>query len=231
MSEEFELIARHRARTGTGLVRRLRREGDVPAILYGAGKENLAIAVNHDVLYHSLDREDFHSAVITINTDGNKEQAILKDVQRHPHKVQILHADFQRVDASKPITMTLPIHFVGEDDCVGVKSDGGILSKQMNDVEVTCLPKDLPDNIELDVSGLHLGEAYTLSEISLPEGVQFTAFTHGDIEEHDQNVVTVMAPRVEVEPEDEAETDDLDDTESTEDDASGEESSDQEDDS
>ena len=185
MSEEFELVARLRARTGTGLVRRLRREGDVPAILYGAGKENLAIAVNHDVLFHSLDREDFHSAVITINTDGNREQAILKDVQRHPHKVQILHADFQRIDASKPISMSLPIHFIGEEECVGVKQDGGLISKLMNEAEVTCLPADLPENIEVDITGLHLGEFVSLSELKLPEGVQFSAFMHGDEEDYD----------------------------------------------
>lgn len=206
MSEEFELVARLRARTGTGLVRRLRREGDVPAVLYGAGKENLSIAVNHDVLFHSLDREDFHSAVITINTDGNREQAILKDVQRHPHKVQIMHADFLRIDANKPITMSLPIHFLGEDECVGVRDDGGIISHLVNEVEVTCLPRDLPESIVLDVTNLHLGEAMTLSQIKLPEGVQFTAFTHGDEEEHDINVVTVFEPRVEAEPEEDEET-------------------------
>ncbi len=204
MSEEFELVARLRARTGTGLVRRLRREGDVPAILYGAGKENLSIAVNHDVLFHSLDREEFHSAIITINTDGNKEKAILRDVQRHPHKVQILHADFQRVDQNKAITMSLPIHFLGEDDCAGVKQDGGMISHLMNEVEVTCLPKDLPENIELDVTNLNLGESLHLSDIKLPEGVQFTAFTHGDIEEHDNAVVAIQAQRVEVIEEDEA---------------------------
>ncbi len=198
MSEEFELKARIRARTGTGLVRRLRREGEVPAVLYGAGKEELSIAVNHDVLFHSLDREEFHSAIITINTDGNKEKAILRDIQRHPHKVQILHADFLRVDQNKAINMSLPIHFLGEEDCVGVKNDGGMISHLVNEAEVTCLPKDLPESIELNVSSLNLGDSLRLSDIELPEGVQFTAFTHGDIEEHDIAVVSVQAQRVEV---------------------------------
>jgi large subunit ribosomal protein L25 len=198
MSDEFELKARVRARTGTGLVRRLRKEGEVPAVLYGAGKEELSIAVNHDVLFHSLDKEEFSSAVITINTDGNKEQAILRDVQRHPHKVKILHADFQRVDANKPITMSLPIHFTGEEECVGVKVDGGMISHLMNEVEVTCLPADLPETIELDVAALNLGESLHLSNIKLPEGVQFTAFTHGDEHEHDNAVVAIQAQRVEV---------------------------------
>ncbi len=197
MSEEFELVARIRARTGTGLVRRLRREGDVPAILYGAGKENLSIAVNHDVLFHSLDKEEFHSAIITINTDGNKEKAILRDVQRHPHKVQILHADFQRVDQNKAISMSLPIHFLGEEDCAGVKLEGGMISHLMNEVGITCLPKDLPETIELDVTELKLGESLHLSDIKLPEGVQITAFTHGDIHEHDNAVVAIQAQRVE----------------------------------
>lgn len=203
MSNEFELKARLRARTGTGLVRRLRREGEVPAVLYGAGKEELSIAVNHDVLFHSLDREEFHSAIITINTDGNKEAAILRDVQRHPHKVQILHADFLRVDQNKPININLPIHFLGEDECVGVKLDGGMISHLMNEAEVTCLPKDLPENIELDVSKLKLGESLYLSNIELPENVQFTAFTHGDIHEHDNAVVAVQAQRIEQAPEEE----------------------------
>jgi len=205
MSKEFELKARIRARTGTGLVRRMRKEGDVPAVLYGAGKEELSIAINHDILFHSLDKEEFNSAVITINTDGNKEQAILRDVQRHPHKVQIMHADFQRVDAKKAITMSLPIHFHGEEDCVGVKNDGGMISHLMNEVEVTCLPKDLPENIELNVSQLNLGESLHLSDIVLPEGVQITAFTHGDEHEHDNAVVAIQAQRVEQIEEDEVE--------------------------
>ncbi|MGI9318745.1 MAG: 50S ribosomal protein L25/general stress protein Ctc [bacterium] len=209
MSEEFVLSARVRARTGTGLVRRLRNEGEVPAVLYGAGKENLSIAVNHDLLFHSLDKEEFSSAIITIDTDGNKEQAILRSVQRHPHKIKILHADFQRVDIRKPITMSLPIHFIGEEDCVGVKEDGGMISHLMNEVEVTCLPNDLPENIQLDVSNLHLGESLYLSNIELPEGVQITAFSHGDEQEHDNAVVAVQAPRVEQEIEEEIETEEV----------------------
>lgn len=199
MSEEFVLPARVRARTGTGLVRRLRSEGEVPAVLYGAGKENLSIAVNHDLLFHSLDKEEFHSAIITIDTDGTKEQAILRSIQRHPHKIKILHADFQRVDDLKPITMSLPIHFIGEEDCIGVKVDGGMISHLMNEVEVTCLPKDLPENIQLDVTNLHLGESLHLSDITLPEGAQITAFSHGDEHEHDNAVVAVQAQRVEQE--------------------------------
>ena len=196
MSEEFELVARIRARTGTGLVRRLRKEGDVPAVLYGGDAGNLSIAVNHDVLFHSLEKEEFHSQIITINTDGNKEQAILRDVQRHPHKVKILHADFQRVDQSKSMHMSLPIHFMGEDECDGVRLDGGMISHLMNEVEVTCLPKDLPETIELDVSKLRLGDSLHLSDIALPDGVQITAFTHGDIHEHDNAVVAIQATRV-----------------------------------
>ena len=144
MSDQFELTARLRARSGTNLVRRLRREGDVPAVLYGGDKENLSIAINHDVLFHSLEKEEFHSAIIVINTDGNKEQAILRDVQRHPHKISILHADFQRVDEKRTLTMTMPLHFMGEDECEGVKLDGGMISHLINDIEISCLPKDLP---------------------------------------------------------------------------------------
>ncbi len=196
MSEEVVLKARIRARTGTSLVRRLRKEGDVPAVLYGAGKENLSIAVNHDLLFHNLEREEFFSQVITIDTDGKRERAILRDVQRHPHKTRILHADFQRVDENKPIHIALPIHYSGEDECLGVRIDGGMISHLMNEVEVTCLPKDLPEYIELGVSELRLGQSLHLSDIQLPKGVQITAFTHGDIHEHDNAVVAVQATRV-----------------------------------
>ncbi|MYD76244.1 MAG: 50S ribosomal protein L25/general stress protein Ctc [Gammaproteobacteria bacterium] len=192
MSEQFELIARVRARSGTSLVRRLRREGDVPAVLYGGGKPNISIAINHDVLFHSLEEERFHSAVIIINTDGVKEQAILRDVQRHPHRANILHADFQRVDQSKPIVMTMPIHFEGEEECVGVRIDGGMLSHLMNTVEVTCLPKDLPERIEVDVSELRKNESLHLSDIRLPSGVEMTALMYDESHDHDLAVVTVL---------------------------------------
>ena len=208
MSDQFELTARVRARSGTGLVRRLRREGDVPAVLYGGGGENVSIAINHDVLFHSLEKEEFHSAIIVINTDGKKEEAILRDVQRHPHKVNILHADFQRVDNKRVLTMSLPIHFLGEDVCTGVKS-GGILSHLMNEVEVSCLPKDLPESIELDVAQLDLNESLHLSDIKLPEGVNLTALMHDDPSEHDHAVVSVSPPKVAAEPEEtEAEAED-----------------------
>ncbi len=207
MSEQFELIARVRARTGTHLVRRLRREGDVPAVLYGGGKDNISIAVNHDVLFHSLEKEEFHSAIIIINTDGKKEQAILRDVQRHPHKINILHADFQRVDEDRTLTMTMPIHFTGEEECVGVRIDGGVLSHLINDIEISCLPKDLPEKIELDVTNLELNESLHLSDIQLPENVDITALMHDEDHEYDQAVVSVLPPRVEIEIEEEVEED------------------------
>ncbi len=195
MADQFELTARLRARSGTNLVRRLRREGDVPAVLYGGGKPNLSIAVNHDVLYHSLEKEEFHSAVIVINTDGKKEQVILRDVQRHPHKINILHADFQRVDEDRVLTMSLPLHFIGEEECAGVKA-GGAINHLINDVEVSCLPKDLPGHIELDLTGLDLNESLHLSDIQLPEGVQITTLMHDPGQEHDHAVVSVTMRRV-----------------------------------
>ncbi len=202
MAKQFELIARVRARSGTNLVRRLRREGDVPAVLYGGDKENISIAINHDVLYHSLEKEEFHSAIIVINTDGKKEQAILRDVQRHPHKINILHADFQRVDDKKVLTMTMPIHFIDEEECIGVKTGGGVLSHLINNIEISCLPKDLPESIELNVRDLELNESLHLSDIQLPEGVNITALMHDDENEHDFAVVSVLPPRVEAESED-----------------------------
>lgn len=196
MSDQFELIARKRARAGTALVRRLRREGDVPAVLYGGDKQNLSIAINHDVLFHSLEKEEFHSAIIIINTDGEKEQAILRDVVRHPHKSSILHADFQRVDENKKLVMSLPIHFTGEPQCVGVKMSGGILSHLMKEVEITCLPKDLPESIELDVEQLDLNQSLHLSDIKLPDGVDIITLMHDENREHDHAVVAVLPPKV-----------------------------------
>lgn len=203
MSDQFELIARVRARSGTALVRRLRREGDVPAVLYGGGRENLSIAINHDVLFHSLEKEEFHSAIIVINTDGNKEQAILRDVVRHPHKTAILHADFQRVDDKKALTMSLPIHFTGEEECVGVRSSGGIVSHLMTEVEISCLPKDLPESLQLDVSALDLNDSLHLSDIKLPEGVHITTLMHDENNEHDHAVVAVLPPKISVVTEEE----------------------------
>ena len=207
MSDQFELIARTRARSGTALVRRLRREGDVPAVLYGGGKENLSIAINHDVLFHSLEKEEFHSAIIIINTNGNPEQAILRDVVRHPHKTSILHADFQRVDDKKILSMSLPIHFTGEVECVGVKTAGGIISRLMTEVEISCLPKDLPESLELDVSALDLNDSLHLSDIVLPKGVNITTLMHDENNEHDHAVVAVLPPKVSV-VEEEAEGED-----------------------
>ena len=200
MSDQFELIARVRARSGTNLVRRLRREGDVPAVLYGGDKGNVHIAINHDVLFHSLEKEEFHSAIIVINTDGNKEQAILRDVQRHPHKITILHADFQRIDDKKTLTMSLPIHFINEEECVGARIDGGIISRLINEVEISCLPADLPTSIELDIANLALNESLHLSDIKLPQGVDITTLLHDD-GEHDYAVVSVLPPRIESESE------------------------------
>lgn len=196
MSDQFELIARARARSGTALVRRLRREGDVPAVLYGGGKKNISIAINHDVLFHSLEKEEFHSAIIIINTDGNKEQAILRDVVRHPSKTNILHADFQRVEAKKVLTMTLPIHFIGEQECVGVKMASGIISHLMTEVEISCLPKDLPESLQLDVSALGLHESLHLSDIKLPAGVNIPALLHDENHEHDHAAVAILPPKV-----------------------------------
>lgn len=215
MSDQFELTARIRARSGTALVRRLRREGDVPAVLYGGGKENLSIAIKHDVLFHSLEKEEFHSAIIIINTDGNREQAILRDVVRHPHRAAILHADFQRVDEDKVLTMTLPIHFIGEQDCVGVKTTGGIISHLMTEVEISCLPADLPESLQLDVSALDLNESLHLSDIELPEGVHITTLMHDENNEHDHAVVAILPPKVSAVEEETAESADAEKEDAT----------------
>lgn len=196
MTDQIELPARIRARAGTNRVRRLRREGDVPAVLYGAGKPALSIAINHNLLFHQLERPEFHSAIITINTDGEKEQAILRTVQRHPYKSNVLHADFQRIEASRQLVMSVPLNFLGEEECRGVKEDGGVLTRMMYEVEISCLPKDLPESLSLNVADLGMNDSLHLSDIALPEGVIIPTLAHDDTHEHDHAVIAVVPPKI-----------------------------------
>ncbi len=209
MSQQFQLIARPRLRTGTNPVRRLRREGDVPAIIYGGDKDNASIAIDHNTLFHNLENEAFHYAIIEINTDGNKEQVVLRDIQSHPFKPVIMHVDFMRVSDKQTLTMSVPIHFTSEEECPGV-SEGGVISHLINEVEIICLPKDLPEALLLDVANLELNEALHLSDIKMPEGVSMTSMMHEDSDENDYPVVSVAMPKVIVEPVDEDELDDID---------------------
>jgi len=180
MSVNFELSAQLRTVVGTSANRRLRRGGQVPGVMYGAGRDNAHLLFDHDEMIHQLSVEAFHSAIINVKVDGKAEQAILRDVQMHPYRRQILHVDFQRIRATEKIDMAVPIHYVGEDEAPGVKVHAGIFSRQMTEVPIACLPRDLPEYLDVDVSHLGLAESVHLSDIKLPEGVEITAQAAGE---------------------------------------------------
>jgi len=198
MSVTFEINAEVRTDAGKGASRRLRHTGKIPAIIYGGGKDPVALTVEQNKLAHALENEAFYSHILTINVDGKAEQAVLRDLQRHPARPLLLHADFQRVSATEKLHMHVPLHFVGE--ATGVKDEGGVCSHTMSDVEVSCLGKDLPEFIEVDVTDLALGHALHLSDLTLPEGVELVQLAHGP--EHDLSVVNVHKARVAKEEDD-----------------------------
>jgi large subunit ribosomal protein L25 len=201
MAAEFELNAELRTDKGKGASRRLRRNADlVPAILYGAGKDPLSLSIAHKDLHKACENEAFFSHIITIKADGKSQEAILKDLQRHPAKDRIMHADFFRVRMDQAITVVVPLHFINEEDCVGVKTGGGVISHNMTSLEVSCLPGDLPEYIEVDILALELGDSIHMSGIIIPDTLSIPELAHG--EDHDQVVVSVHAPRrvEEIEP-------------------------------
>lgn len=200
MSQKFELQAEDRPDQGKGASRRLRRAGKVPAILYGAHRDPRALALDHNALVHHLENEAFFSSILTVTTGDKSQPCILKDVQRHPYKNQVLHVDLQRVLEDEEIRVTVPFHFLGEDKAPGVKG-GGVVSRVMTDLEVTCLPKHLPEYIEVDVSAMELEVALTLGEVKLPEGVSI----FGGEEMLEQPVFIIHRPRREEEIEGEGE--------------------------
>ncbi|MEH6493773.1 50S ribosomal protein L25/general stress protein Ctc [Halopseudomonas sp.] len=198
---DFSLNANTRDDLGKGASRRLRRnDGLVPAIVYGGNKEPQSISIAARELNKALENEAFYSHVIKLSVDGKKEDVLLKALQRHPAKPRIMHADFLRVVAGHEVTVHVPLHFINEDTCVGVKKSGGVISHTMTDVEVTCLPKDLPEFIEVDMAGVDLGDIVHLSNLKLPKGVTVPTLAQGA--DHDLPVANVHAARVAVESED-----------------------------
>lgn len=200
MSTNFELEAELREGHGTRASRRLRRVGKVPAVIYGAGKEPTHLIMDHNMLIHKLENESFHAAVITIKTGKDSEQVILRDVQMHAFKAQILHMDLQRVSATEKLHIKVPVHFIGEEDAPGVRLHDGIVSHQMTEVDIVCLPEHLPEFLQVDVSALELHASVHLSDIQLSEGVEITALSHGG---DDQAVATVVVVRGGAEEEEE----------------------------
>ena len=194
MSNAFELNATVRADLGKGASRRLRRLAEmVPAIIYGEGKAPVNISIPHKDIQKALTNEAFYSHIITLQVDGKPEQVVIKALQRHPAKPRIMHADFQRVSADHAITVAVPLHFINEDKCKGVKIGGGSIIKALNELQISCLPKDLPEFIEVDMSEVGVGEAIHISQIVLPKGVTSVDLAHGH--DSDNAVVSVLAPR------------------------------------
>jgi large subunit ribosomal protein L25 len=190
-AETFEINATVRTDEGKGASRRLRHAEKVPAIIYGAGKDPVSLTLSQHELNRHLQNEAFYSHILTVNIDGKAEQAVLKDVQRHPYRTITYHVDFLRVDEKAAITMHVPLHFINEDVCVGVKQGGGKISHQLSDIEVRCLAKDLPEFIEIDLAEANVGEVIHLSDINCPEGVDIVSLLH----DSDLPVVAVNAAR------------------------------------
>ena len=187
MSDEFNLIAEMRDDRGKGASRRLRRQGKVPAIIYGAGRDPRALMFDHNKVLRELENASFYSSILTIKVGDESRAAIVKDIQRHPAKKIILHIDFQRIVEDEKIRMQIPIHFLGEEDAIGVKIGGGSVSRLMTELEVSCLPKDLPEFLEVDISELELDQMLHVSNISLPKGVEISEI----VLEQDQAIVSI----------------------------------------
>ena len=186
---EIEITATKRTLTGTGASRRLRHAGRVPAIVYGGGDAAM-IELDHNMVFHKLRNEAFHSSILALNVDGDKQQVLLRDVQMHPFRPIVMHLDFQRVSQTEKIHVKVPLHFVNADVAPGVKLAGGIVSHVITEVDVSCLAKDLPEYIEVDLAHLEAGQSVHLSELKVPAGTELTELSKGD-----QTVATVTIPR------------------------------------
>lgn len=197
----FILEAEVRNDLGKSASRRLRRTGKVPAILYGVGKEPTSLAVDHIDLLHKLENEAFFSHILTVKIGGAEENAIIKDLQRHPSKPVVLHMDLQRVSMSEKIRMHVPLHFMNEEQSPGVR-EGGLVTHNVTETEITCLPNDLPEFLEVDLSNLDLDGIVHLSDIKLPAGVEIVELSHG--QGHDQPVAAIHMPRAAKETEEAA---------------------------
>jgi|TARA_B110000879_G_scaffold209186_1_gene296307 large subunit ribosomal protein L25 len=197
MSNDFQLDAKARDDIGKGASRRLRRlSNELPGIIYGGKNPPQKITLSHKELDKALQNEAFYSHIITLSVEGKTEEVILKDLQRHPAKPVILHADFLRISKTQKFTTRVPIHFINEDVCIGVKVGGGNITRSMTELDILCLPADLPEYIEVDVAEVEIGHIVHISDINLPKGVESVALNHG--EERDSPIFTVNQPKLEV---------------------------------
>ncbi|MDE2388937.1 MAG: 50S ribosomal protein L25/general stress protein Ctc [Betaproteobacteria bacterium] len=188
---KIEISADKRTVQGKGASRRLRRSGKVPAIIYGGEQEPQSIEMDHKTLFYSLKQEAFHASILSLDLAGKKEQVLLRDIQMHPYKQQVLHVDFQRVDKNKKIHMKVPLHFINAEISPGVKTSGGIVSHILTEVDISCLPGDLPEYISVDLAELTAGHTLHLSDLALPKGVETVALTKGE----NLPVATITIPR------------------------------------
>ena len=202
MAVKFDLVAEERTDSGKGASRRLRRAGKVPAIVYGAGRAPRSVCFDRDPLMHKMENESFFSSVLTISVKGKARQCILKDVQMHPAKRLVLHLDLQRIVADEVIRITVPIHFLNEESAPGVKEGGGSVAHTVSEIEVSCLPANLPEYLELDIGELELDQSLMISDIVLPEGVEIPDLAN----DNDRSVVSIhIIKEVVIEEEDEGE--------------------------
>jgi large subunit ribosomal protein L25 len=189
---DFTVIAKSRSEQGKGASRRLRRlDSMVPGIVYGGENKPETIMIAHNHLTKLLENEAFYSHILTLEIDGKAQQVVLKDLQRHPYRPILVHVDFQRITGNEKITMHVPLHFSGEDVAPGVKLDKGIVTHLMTEIEVRCLPKDLPEFIAVDLSSLKLGESVHISDLKLPKGIEATALLH----HNDMAIANIQVPR------------------------------------
>lgn len=196
----IQFKAEKRDAKGTGASRRLRRTGRVPAIVYGADKDAQQVTLDHNEIYHLLRKEAFHASVLTMDLDGEKGNVVLRDTQWHPFRQQVLHLDFQRVTAGEKLHLKVPLHFVNDEMSPGIKLQGGLITHVMNEIDVACLPKDLPEFIEVDLKDIEAGVSIHATQLNLPAGVDLVL--HG---EDDPVVVTCVPPRGGVVSEEEGE--------------------------
>jgi len=183
-----------RTEMGKGASRRLRHANKIPAIVYGAGKDPENLTLEQKDVQYELQHEAFYTQVLELNIGGKKQDVLLRDLQHHPYRQDILHMDFQRVDAKKEVHVNVPLHFMNEDVAPGVKTEGGAINHVVTEVEIVCFPKDIPEYIEVDLSELHMGEIVHLSDLKMPKGVEVLALKQG--EEHDSAIASIHVRKV-----------------------------------
>ena len=194
---KIEINAKERKSKGTGASRRLRHEGTTPGILYGGVKDSISLEIDTKELFMQFRHEAFHASILTLNLEGKKESVILRDFQMHPVRNNIQHIDFQRINENEKISVKVPFHFINEETAPGVKIEGGLVSHIMTEIDISCLPKDLPQYIEVDLGELAMGESIHLSEVTVPEGVELSSLT----EENDPAITSISKPKVVIEEE------------------------------